>query len=256
MSSCTAKVEGGAAAPGLPEAAPLTLPPAGGDAVRTAWVFSSGGPRGFVHIGVIKGLAALGLQPDLVVGSSVGALAGTLCAAGLDAGRIEELALSVQPWDLLRLNLRGPGWLSGAGMAALVRDALGGRGLQDLPVPMACVAVRLDDREVVAFTRGDAGLAVQASTAIVGRLAPVPIRGARYADLVADADGHRLVDQLNQARSRHCDGGVGQLDSARRDNGAADRHHRRVCAGFTVHQDCLDSCRDVHTYASNHSKVT
>lgn len=182
MSSCTAKLEGGAAAPGLPEAAPLTLPPAGGDAVRTAWVFSSGGPRGFVHIGVIKGLAALGLQPDLVVGSSVGALAGTLCAAGLDASRIEELALSVQPWDLLRLNLRGPGWLSGAGMAALVRDALGGKGLQDLPVPMACVAVRLDDREVVAFTRGDAGLAVQASTAIVGRLAAVPIRGAYYAD--------------------------------------------------------------------------
>ena len=111
--------------------------------MRTAWVFSSGGPRGFVHIGVIKGLAALGLQPDLVVGSSVGALAGTLCAAGLDAGRIEELALSVQPWDLLRLNLRGAGWLSGAGMAELVREALGGRGLQDLPVPMACVAVRL-----------------------------------------------------------------------------------------------------------------
>jgi NTE family protein len=47
---------------------------------------------------------------------------------------------------------------------------------------MACVAVRLDDREVVAFTRGDAGLAVQASTAIVGRLAPVTIRSARYAD--------------------------------------------------------------------------
>jgi NTE family protein len=59
---------------------------------------------------------------------------------------------------------------------------VGGRALQDLPIAMACVTLRLEDDQVVAFTRGDAGLAVQASTAIVGRLAPVPIRGARYAD--------------------------------------------------------------------------
>jgi NTE family protein len=175
---------GPAAAPmaSEPEAAPLALAAAPPDAVRTAWVFGSGGPRGFVHIGVLKGLAALGLRPDLVVGSSVGALAATLYAAGLDAGRLESLARSVQPWDLVRLTLRGPTWLSGDGIAGLVREVLGGRRLQDLPVPAACVALRLDDGELVAFTRGDAGLAVQASTAIVGRLAPVAIRGARYAD--------------------------------------------------------------------------
>ncbi len=46
-----------------------------------AWVLSSGGPRGFVHVGVLKALSELGLKPDLVVGSSVGALVG--CLAGL-----------------------------------------------------------------------------------------------------------------------------------------------------------------------------
>jgi NTE family protein len=182
LGNCTVWRDSAAADAGLPEEAPLSPPAAGPEAARTAWVFSSGGPRGFLHIGVLKGLAALGLRPDLVVGSSVGALAGTLFAAGLEATRIETLALSVQPWDLLRLNLRGPGWVSGGGIAELVRESLGGRPLQELPVPMACVAVRLDDRQVVAFTRGDAGLAVQASTAIEGRLAPVTIRGARYAD--------------------------------------------------------------------------
>ena len=192
---------GAAAGAGWPEAAPLSQPPAGPAAARTAWVFSSGGPRGFLHIGVLKGLAALGLRPDLLVGSSVGALAGTLFAAGLEATRIETLALSVQPWDLLRPNLRGPGWVNGAGIAELVRESLGGRPLQELPVPMACVAVRLDDRQVVAFTRGDAGLAVQASTAIEGRLAPVTIRGAHY----ADPDLHlplpvRLARQLGATR--------------------------------------------------------
>ena len=173
--------------PREPEAAPLALPSAAPGAPRTAWVFGTGGPRGFVHVGVLKGLASLGLAPDFVVGASVGALAGTLWAAGLGARRLEELALDLQPWDFLRWNRGGPEWFDGSGLAALVNRTLGGRALQELPVPAACVAVRSDDGEVVAFTRGDAGLAVQAASAIVGRLAPVRIDGVRY----VDADLHR-----------------------------------------------------------------
>ena len=165
-----------------PEAAPLGLPIAAPETPRVAWVFSSGGPRGFVHVGVLKGLAALGLQPDFVVGASAGALAATLWAAGLGAPRLEQLALDLQPWDLLRWNPRGPEWLHGGGIAGLVNEVLGGRRLEDLPLPVACVAVRADDGEAVAFTRGDAGLAVQASSAIVGRLAPVRIGSVRYVD--------------------------------------------------------------------------
>ena len=165
-----------------PEAAPLVLASASPDAPRVAWVFSSGGPRGFVHIGVLKGLAGLGLAPDLIVGASAGALAGTLWAAGLGAPRLEQLALDLQPWDVLRWNPRGPEWFHGGGLVELVNEALGGRSLEDLPVPVACVAVRADNGEAVAFTRGDAGLAVQASSAIVGQLAPVNIGGVRYLD--------------------------------------------------------------------------
>ena len=152
------------------------------EAPRVAWVFSSGGPRGFVHIGVLKGLAGLGLAPDLIGGASAGALAGTLWAAGLGAPRLEQLALDLQPWDVLRWNPRGPEWFHGGGLVELVNEALGGRWLEDLPVPVACVAVRADNGEAVAFTRGDAGLAVQASSAIVGQLAPVNIAGVRYLD--------------------------------------------------------------------------
>lgn len=170
-----------------PEAAGLRLPTTPSDAPCVAWVFSSGGPRGFVHIGVLKGLAALGLAPDFIVGASAGALVGTLWAGGLGASRLEQLALDLQPWDFLRWNVRGPEWLDGSGMAGLVNQMLQGRLLQDLPVPVACVAARIDDGEVVAFTRGDAGLAVQASSAIVGQLAPVRIGGVRY----VDADMHR-----------------------------------------------------------------
>ena len=182
LGACGSEASGLPTEPRAPVAAPLDLPRLEAGAARIAWVFSSGGPRGFLHVGVLKGLAAVGLAPDLVVGASAGALAGTLWAAGLEAGQIEKIALSVQPWNLLRWNPRGPEWFHAGGLAAIVNEATGGRTLQELPVPCACVALRLDDQEVVAFTRGDPGLAVQASAAIVGQLAPVRIRGMRYAD--------------------------------------------------------------------------
>ena len=158
------------------------LPEAAAAGHRTAWVFGSGGPRGFVHVGVLIGLAELGLTPDLIVGASVGALVGTLRAAKLSTRDIEALALELEPWKLARVNVGGPERLSGAPIAGFVRDQIGRRPLEKLPIAMACVAQRLSDGVVVAFNRGDAGLAVQAASAIEGQFTPVRIRGQRYAD--------------------------------------------------------------------------
>ena len=96
--------------------------------------------------------------------------------------QLEERALGLQPWEVLRPSLQAGSWFSGGGLASLINEALEGRLLQDLQVPMACVAIRLEDSEVVPFTRGDAGLAVQASSTIVGQLAPVRIGAEAYAD--------------------------------------------------------------------------
>jgi NTE family protein len=159
-----------------PLAAPLARTP------RVAWVLGSGGPRGFVHVGVVKALAELGFKPDLIVGASAGALVGTLCAAGMPVDELERLALELDPWQLLRLTPLAATRLSGSAIAAIVNDTIGGRALQALPIAMACVAHRLSDGAVVGFTHGDAGVAVQASSAIEGRLTPVRIRGERYAD--------------------------------------------------------------------------
>jgi NTE family protein len=184
-----------------PRSAPLPRPP------RTAWVFSSGGPRGFVHVGVLKAMDELGLVPDLVVGASVGAMVGVLYAGGLPARDIERLALDLQPWTLASLAVGGEERFSGAPLAGFVREQTGERLLQRLRIPAACVAQRLPPRgqgdrlgadaaaagggggaagsspgEVVAFTHGDAGLAVQAASAIEGQFVPVRIRGRRYAD--------------------------------------------------------------------------
>ncbi len=149
---------------------------------RRRWVLSSGGPRGFTHVGVLKALEALGLAPDLIVGASVGAMVGCLRASGMRAGAIERIALAVEPMDLARLTVGQPESLSGAPIAELVRRTALVPELEQMPVAMACVTMRRSDRVSVAFTAGDAGLAVQASAAVEGRFTPVRIRGEEYVD--------------------------------------------------------------------------
>ena len=159
-----------------PRAMPLTRP------VRTAWVFSSGGPRGFVHVGVLKALAELGHSPDLLVGASIGALVAVVYASGKSAATIEKIALELQPVGLGRLAMGADERFSGSAIADLVRSEIGGVQLERLRIPVVCAAARRSDSSLIGFNVGDAGLAVQASCAIEGQFAPVRIRGDQYVD--------------------------------------------------------------------------
>ncbi len=153
---------------------------------RVAWVLSSGGPRGFVHVGVIKALDQLGVVPDLIVGASAGALVGVLRAGGVRGAELERLALELSPTTLARVTVGGSERLSGTALAGLVRDQLRTKGLapqlEKLPMMALCVAQRMSDGSVVSFNQGDAGLAVQAACAIEGQFTPVRVRGQRYGD--------------------------------------------------------------------------
>ena len=149
---------------------------------RTAWVLSSGGPRGFAHIGVIKALAEMQLRPDLIVGASAGSLVGVLYCSGMSAPGIETLAIELQPWQLARVNLSRGEAMSGAGVAQFVRSHLAQPLLQQLATPVVCVAQRISDGAAVGFNHGDAGVAVQAACAIEGQFTPVRIHGQRYRD--------------------------------------------------------------------------
>ena len=178
-----------------PSIGPLPRP------VRTAWVFSSGGPRGFVHVGVLKAADELGLRPDLIVGTSAGALVGALFASGRAAREIEALALDLSPWQLARATFGGAERLSGTAIADLVREHSRVKLLEDMPTMMAVAAQRLPDGQVLAFTRGDVGLAVQAASAIEGQFTPVRIRGTRYADAdLRQPLPVRLARQLGASR--------------------------------------------------------
>lgn len=153
---------------------------------RVAWVFSSGGPRGFVHIGVIKALEELGLKPDLIVGGSAGALVGALYASGLRAAKLEALALELGLLEVGRWAMFGEGKFDGTPIAAQVNEHLlaqsGQTSIEKLPIRFAAVAIEKITRKPLVFNAGNAGLAVQASCAIEGLFTPVRIRGIQYVD--------------------------------------------------------------------------
>jgi NTE family protein len=167
----------------------------------TALVLSSGGPRGFVHAGVLKALDEIGVRPMMVVGASVGSLVGAVYASGASGKEVAELAMSLNPLRIATLAIGAKERFSGAPMVNWVNEQVKERPLESFKTRFAAVALRSSDKKVSAFTRGDAGIAVQASCAIVGTFSPVRIREELWVDPdFASPLPVRIARQLGAAR--------------------------------------------------------
>ena len=163
-----------------PERLPRFEPPA--SQPRVALVLGSGGPRGFAHIGVLKVLEEAGIKPDLVVGSSVGAMAGSLYAAGFKAVELERMAYDIDIFDFFEWQHLTRRPATGRALQAYVNGHVKGRPIEGLGMQFAATATRLPDRSLAIFNRGDTGLAVRASSASPGQFQPVTIDGIDYVD--------------------------------------------------------------------------
>ena len=169
-----------------PEAGPVHPPQAVDEQIprRVALVLSGGSARGFAHIGVIRVLEEAGIRPDLVVGASAGAIVGALYASGYDS-RALAAAAEETGWELfgeIELTWNMLGVVRGTRIQSFVNRHLGHRRFEQLPIPFIAVATDVNSGELVAFNRGDVGVAVRASSALPGIFAPVTIGGRRFAD--------------------------------------------------------------------------
>lgn len=141
---------------------------------RVGLALGSGSARGWAHFGVIRALEQAGIRPDLVCGTSIGALVGAVYAAG-DLARLEQWALGLRLKDvvaLLDLSL-GSGLLKGRRLMDYFRRNFEDRPLEQLPMPFAAVATSLHTGAEIWLRQGSTFDAVRASTAIPGLFAPV-----------------------------------------------------------------------------------
>src|SRR5215472_6826884 len=106
-----------------PERLPRFVPPTGAPP-RIALVLGSGGPRGFAHIGVLKVLEEAGIKPDLVVGSSVGAMVGALYSSGMKAATLEKTALGLNLLEFFEMSTVSGGEASGGPIERYVNQSV------------------------------------------------------------------------------------------------------------------------------------
>ncbi|EFF89660.1 patatin family phospholipase [Streptomyces sp. e14] len=159
-----------------------------------AFVLGGGGALGAYEVGMLKALFAAGVHPDLVVGTSVGAINGAAVAADPSRASVARLA---DLWTGLgRAGVFSGSLLGRLGTAvrsgthlyhpAPLRDLLCTHlpvtRIEALALPFQCVAARIEQAAEHWFTAGPLVDAVLASCAVPGLLPPVRLDGGHYVD--------------------------------------------------------------------------
>ena len=145
-------------------------------------VLGAGGSRGFAHVGVLKAFEAAGIEADVIVGVSSGAVVSALHAGGMRAAALESAALEIEDNDLLDFTLFGPGIIEGGRLQDYINDMLNNRPIEALTKPFAVVAAVRETSRMTIFNRGNTGLAVRASASVPRLFWPVVIHGTEYVD--------------------------------------------------------------------------
>jgi NTE family protein len=141
-----------------------------------------GAARGFAHIGVIKMLESQGIVPDYVVGTSAGAVVGSLYAGGFDAFAMQKIAVQLDEKIFADWTVSSRGLLKGEALQEFINQHLNRRPLEKLNKPFATVATDLNSGERIVFRTGDTGMAVRASAAVPGAFQPARFNNHSYVD--------------------------------------------------------------------------
>lgn len=160
---------------------------------KTAFVFAGGGSHGAIQVGMLRALLSAGVQPDFVIGSSVGAInAGYFAGAPNMEGvaRLEEIWCGLRRGDVFPFTLmrsafglfRHPGHVvDPGGLRRLIENNLPYAGLEDATIPVHVIATDVQGGAVLLST-GSAIDAILASAAIPGVFPPVEIDGRMLMD--------------------------------------------------------------------------
>jgi len=149
-----------------------------------ALVLSSGGARGFAHIGAIKMLEQQGYNITSVAGASMGALVGGIYASGL-MPQFEEWVTTIDKMEVLRLTdvtLSSRGLVKGRKIIEKIKEIVPDRNIEDLRIPFCAVATDILKGKEKVFTEGDLYDAIRASISIPTIFQPFRIGEDFYVD--------------------------------------------------------------------------
>jgi NTE family protein len=145
-------------------------------------VLSGGGARGFAHLGVIQALNEAGIYPDVISGTSAGALIGVLYADGHSPKQILKLMNSGSRLDFMRPALPREGLLQIGGISKILKNSLHAKTFEELKIPLFVSATDLNNGKVIYFSEGLLLDPVIASASIPVLFQPVIINNIYYVD--------------------------------------------------------------------------
>jgi NTE family protein len=178
----------------LPPTSPRTPRLRTADRPRTAFVLSGGGNQGVSQVGMLRALLERGIEPDVLIGTSAGALNAAAIATDPTLAGVENLAdvwLSIRSgevfpgsklaraWNVLR---RDDHLFTNVGLCAVIARAKAAPTFAEMAVPLRVIATDLDTGDEVVLASGPVEPALLASTALPGLFPPI------------EHDGRLLVD--------------------------------------------------------------
>lgn len=143
---------------------------------------SGGGARGFAHPGAIKAIEDFGLKPEIISGTSAGALAGVLYADGYAPEEIVKLFVGRDFREFIDIQVPVAAIFGTSGVKRFLKKYLHVKNFEDLPIPLKVVATNLDEGKSAVFDKGPIIDAIVASCSIPIVFNPVVIDGVNYVD--------------------------------------------------------------------------
>ena len=149
-------------------------------------VLGSGASRGWSHIGVLKALVREGIEPDIVCGTSIGAMIGAAWLAG-NLEKLEQWVLDATQLDVIKffeIQFTKAGFVDTQRLKRFLHNNVvaESRNIEDLGKPFAAVATDVNSGREVWFTEGNAADAVRASMALPALFPTVNIDGRWFVD--------------------------------------------------------------------------
>jgi len=142
---------------------------------------SGDGARSFAHIGVFKALEEFGIQPEVISGTSMGAVLGAFIAAGYTFSELEKIIKNRSQSGLLKMVLPNLEVASHEPIRKILKEFLP-ENIEDLKIPMHISATNLTLGKNVIFTKGNLADAAIASCSIPITFKPIQINGDYYVD--------------------------------------------------------------------------
>ena len=161
--------------------------------MKNAFVLGGGGVLGAFEVGMLQALAETGIRPDVVVGTSVGAINGAFVAADPDGAAawltevwqgdaIQQAFSETILGQVARLARSGTHLHSIEPLRQMLEQSLPGSDFADLRLPFHCVAASIETANAHWFSSGPIVPAVLASCAVPGLLPPVEVGGEHFFD--------------------------------------------------------------------------